>query len=84
MKDCQEITELVERSKIERISIGDRLAIRMHGAICKSCRQYFRDSDVMDELMQSKRFRHLSEYKFTDEEKEKLKALLQSQRNSED
>ncbi|MCR9172675.1 MAG: hypothetical protein NXI10_09300 [bacterium] len=76
MKDCQDITELVERSKIERISVGDRLAIRMHSTICKKCRQYFRDSDVLDKMMQSKRFKHLGEYQFTEEEKEKLKALL--------
>ena len=78
MKDCQEITELVERSKIERISLGDRLAIRMHSTICKNCRQYFRDSDVLDDMMNSRTFKHLAEYSFSDEEKEKLKALLRS------
>ncbi|XOV69041.1 MAG: hypothetical protein ACFHU9_07600 [Fluviicola sp.] len=78
MKDCQEISELIERAKIERITMGDRLAIGLHKSICRGCRQYFRDSDAMDEMLQSKRFRHLSEYSFSDEEKEKLKALLQS------
>lgn len=78
MKDCQEITELIERSKVERITLGDRLAIGMHKSICRGCRQYFRDSDSLDELMQSKRFRHLSEYTFSDDEKEKLKILLKS------
>lgn len=78
MKDCQDITELVERSKIERISLGDRLAIRMHSTICKNCRQYFRDSDVLDDMMNSRTFKHLGEYSFSVEEKEKLKALLRS------
>ena len=78
MKDCQEITELIERSKIERISLGSRLAIRMHGAICKNCRQYFADSNRIDEMLSSKRFKHLSDYSFSTEEKEKLKALLDS------
>ncbi len=82
MKDCQEITELIERSKIERISWNDRLSIRLHGAICGDCRQYFADSDRMDELLKSKRFKHLSEYSFTDDEKEKLKALLRSKSDS--
>mmetsp|Transcript_43465 Transcript_43465/g.57525 ORF Transcript_43465/g.57525 Transcript_43465/m.57525 type:complete len:83 (+) Transcript_43465:96-344(+) len=82
MKDCQEITELVERSKIERISWKDKLAIRLHGTICKRCRQYFADSDRIDELLKSKRFKHLSEYSFTKEEKEKLKTLLQSKSDS--
>lgn len=82
MKDCQEITELIERSKIERISVGERLAIRFHSAICKNCRQFFNDSDLMDELLTSKRFRHLGEYSFSDSEKEKLKALLRSKSGS--
>ncbi|MDB3905838.1 hypothetical protein OAK35_02635 [Crocinitomicaceae bacterium] len=82
MKDCQDITELVERSKIERISLGDRMSIGMHSAICKNCRQFFRDSDTLDEMMQSKRFKHLGEYSFTTEEKEKLKILLQSKSDS--
>lgn len=82
MKDCQDITELVERSKIDRISWNDRLAIRLHGAICKNCRQFFADSNAMDELMSSKRFKHLGEYKFSDEEKDRLKTLLQSKTSS--
>ena len=62
--------------------MGDRLAIRMHGAICKNCRQYFKDSDLIDELFKAKRFKHLSEYSFSDEEKENLKALLKSKSKS--
>lgn len=82
MKDCQDITELVERSKVERISLGNRLAIRFHHAICKQCRQYFTDSALIDEMLASKRYKHLSDFSFSREEKEKLKALLQSKKNS--
>jgi len=82
MKDCQEITELIERSKVERVSLGDRLSIRFHSTICGNCRRYFKDSDLMDELLTSKRFRDLGEYKFSDSEKDKLKTLLRSRLNS--
>ncbi len=75
MKDCQDISELIERSKIERITLGQRLSIRFHGAICKNCRHYFADSDLMDQML-GKRYRHLSEYSFTQEEKEKIKKKL--------
>lgn len=78
MKDCQEITELIERSKIQRISVAERLELRMHMAICKNCRQYFKDSIAIDEMMESKRFKHLSEHSFSSSEKDKLKALLES------
>lgn len=80
MKDCQDITELVERSKIERISLGDRLSIRFHHTICKQCRQFFTDSALIDEMLASKRYKHLSNFSFSTEEKERLKMLLRSKK----
>jgi len=82
MKDCQDITELVERSKFDRISLGDRLAIRMHSTICKDCRQFFKDSEALDDMMTSKTFKHLGEYSFTNDEKDELKTLLKSKSDS--
>lgn len=82
MRGCQEITELVERSKVSRSSIGERLAIRMHNSICKECRQYFKDSALIDKMLSSKRFRDMREYKFSSEEKEKIKAILRSNPDS--
>jgi len=75
MKDCQQISELVERSKVERISLANRISIRFHNSLCKNCRNYFTDSALMDEML-SKRFRHLSDYSFTSEEKEEIKKKL--------
>lgn len=81
MKDCQDITELVERSKLERIPVKDRLAIRFHNSFCKNCRIYFKDSALMDDMLK-KRFRHLSEFSFSIEEKERLKKLLVSKQSN--
>jgi len=72
MKDCQDITELVERSKLERITVKDRLAIRFHKSSCKNCRTYFKDSALMDELL-TRKFRHLSEYAVSLRRKRTLK-----------
>jgi hypothetical protein len=76
MKDCQAITELLERSKFERLSWSNRLAIRFHGGLCRQCRHYFRDSEIMDALLSSKRFKHLSEYTFSPAEKDSLKKRI--------
>ena len=75
---CKEASELVEKSRFERLPMGKRLGLRMHHAICKNCRAYFRDSELLEEMMHSKRFRHMSNYSFTQEEKEKLKNILRS------
>lgn len=77
MKDCQEITGLYEQGKISRISISDKIALRSHRMICKTCRQYFKDSDLMDIII-TKKFKDLGNYTFTASEKAKMKEELEN------
>lgn len=77
MKTCQDITGLYEQNKMDRISMSDRLAIRVHGSICKDCRSYFKESDLLDKMLKRK-FRDLGSYKFSNDEKSKLKERLKS------
>ena len=77
MKDCQEITGLYEQGKINRISISDRIAIRSHKMICKLCRQYFKDSDLMDVIL-TKKYKDLRKYTFSTSEKTKMKKVLEN------
>lgn len=72
MKNCEEITLDMERSAFQRLSMKDRLGLRMHISLCKECRKYFKDSLAINELLK-KRFSHLSEYTFTQEEKDEMK-----------
>jgi hypothetical protein len=75
MKTCEEISVLYEQSKINRISIASRLAIRSHRSICKGCRQYFKDSDNIDSMI-TRKFKNLGSYTFSVKEKEELKDKL--------
>ena len=75
MKNCEEITVLYEQSKVNRVSISDKISIRTHKTICKDCRQYFKDSDKIDTMITGK-FKHLGNYNFSDSEKESLKERL--------
>lgn len=77
MKNCQEITGLYEQGKINRISISDKIAIRSHRAICRTCRQYFKDSDLIDIII-TKKFKDLGNYSFTAIEKLKMKEKLEN------
>lgn len=76
MKRCQDYTEGMEKSKVQRLSISERIGIRFHLAICPTCRKYFNDSEQLDKWL-TKRFkdRTINE-SFTREEKESLKARL--------
>jgi hypothetical protein len=77
MKTCQEITEMVEKANFSKLSIADKLAISLHGKICKECRKYFKDSKSLDKLL-SKRFKHKGNYAFSKEEKKELIEKLEN------
>lgn len=77
MKTCQDITGLYEQAKINRISLSDKLAIRTHRTMCKNCRSYFKESDLLDKML-SRKFKDLGNYKFSNEEKSKLIDKLNS------
>ena len=76
VKRCQQITESHEKSKIVRLSLGERMSIRIHLSICRRCRKYFSDSAQLDEWLK-KRFKHQSTVvTFSSEEKDQLKSKL--------
>ena len=77
MKDCQEITSDIEKSKLAKISLGNKLAIRIHLMLCKTCRSFSKDSRIIDKLL-SRKFRQQKNYKFSPEEINKLKDDLKS------
>ena len=75
MKDCQDYTMDMERSFFERLTLKERIGLRFHAAICKDCRQYFKDSKTIDSLL-TKRFKDFGNYSFSDSEKDQLKARI--------
>lgn len=40
MPTCRETTELASRAMDQRLSFADRMALRLHLAICKNCAQF--------------------------------------------
>jgi len=53
MTTCKETTELASRAMDERLSCGDRMAMRMHLAICKNCRRFNQQIQDMRRLFRS-------------------------------
>lgn len=75
MKNCQEITEDIEKGYVTRLTTKERIGIRMHVMICPPCRQYFKDSATIENLL-ARRFKQPKKYQFSLEEKEALKKKL--------
>ena len=53
MTTCKGTTELASRAMDERLSFGDRMAMRMHLAICKNCRRFTQQLQDMRRLFQT-------------------------------
>lgn len=75
MKYCQDITEMMERASVERLSISDKIALRFHLFICKTCKRYYEDSKAMDILL-TRRFKKINPYSFSKVEKDALKSKI--------
>lgn len=50
MKTCREATELASRALDERLSLSNRMALRLHLAICKNCTRFNRQLQDMRRL----------------------------------
>lgn len=71
MRTCREITETIEKGGVKRLSIKDRLAIRIHLRICKPCKAYSKDSKIIERLLRRSASR-MDNYTFTEMEKSKM------------
>jgi len=52
MTTCKETTELASRAMDERLPFGERMALRMHLAICTNCARFTRQLHEMRRLFQ--------------------------------
>ena len=50
MTTCKETTELASRAMDEPLSFGDRVAMRLHLAICKNCARFNQQLQEMRRL----------------------------------
>jgi len=57
--NCREVTELVLLGEERPLSLGERLAVRMHLLICKACPRFLKQVQLMRKA--SERWRHYSE-----------------------
>lgn len=73
MKSCKDITLLIEKGKITKISFKEKMQVKFHLAMCKLCRNFAVDSAFLDRILA-----HLKplDLKLTSEEKKELKSSV--------
>ena len=72
---CQKITENIEKGKITKNSVSEKVAVRLHLSICKNCRKYARDSRILDRMI-TRSFSAIPDHQFTKEEKAEIVSKL--------
>ena len=75
MKTCEEITLLIESENYRVLPRRDRMAATVHLLMCKGCKDYKKDSKLIHKMLQVK-FKDLSSYEFSLEEKAALQQKL--------
>jgi hypothetical protein len=78
MNLCEKLTHDFEKSQFTRIPIRDRVKMRTHLAMCRKCRNYIADSKVLDQLLKKHLETYKNLYRFTVEEKQRLKHKINS------
>lgn len=53
MKSCKDITLLIEKSKEVKLSLKERMQIKIHVGMCKFCKTYKVDSSFLDKVLTS-------------------------------
>lgn len=78
MLDCKAVSELNNRLlEKEKLSFGQRFGLKLHLMMCKICKQYQKQSEQIQKLLEKKSTRSLSE-----EEKTQIKAAIQNNTSS--
>lgn len=48
---CEKATVLIEKQTITRLSLGERIKLRMHLNKCQDCKNFKIDSEKMDQMI---------------------------------
>lgn len=49
MLNCKEVTHLLSEAQDRKLTLGERLPLRMHLAICQGCRNFGKQLDFLRE-----------------------------------
>jgi predicted anti-sigma-YlaC factor YlaD len=76
MMHCNKATEIIEKSKFQKLSLNEMINLRMHLTMCSKCKNYQKLSAELDDLI-SRSFaltnsKHLSQISLSIEEKNRL------------
>ena len=54
MMECREATELMSRAREEKLTLGQRIGLRLHTLICAGCRRTGEQFELIGQLVRGK------------------------------
>lgn len=73
MKSCKDITLTIEKGKITKLTLKEKMQVKIHLAMCKLCRNFAIDSDFLDKILYQLKPKSV---KMTQSEKSILKSTI--------
>lgn len=83
MKSCKEITELVSQSFDRRLSLRERMQLRMHFLMCTACSRFKRQAEFLHRAAREYAHRGLAaaqQWTLSPGARERIRAALQTDR----
>lgn len=75
--NCEKITYYIEKGYLTELNVSEKLQVKLHSALCKSCRKYLPDSLAVNDILKMLNEEDKTTV-FTNDEKKELKKALES------
>jgi len=49
--NCEKVTYYIEKGFLTELNVSEKMQIKLHSLICKNCRNYAPDSEIVNEFL---------------------------------
>ncbi len=81
MFSCRKTSELIDKSEILPLKFHERLILKYHNTICKTCHHYKKQSKIIDATFEKFALQQLEEKEFSFEKKTNIIKVLEEIEN---
>lgn len=72
MLSCKKTTELIEKRFVTKLSVVEKIQLSMHTAMCKTCKMYEKQSDIIEKSLEKIQQKECEPMKLSSEKKEEI------------
>ena len=69
---CKKATELIEKKSLFKLSISEKVSLKVHLSICRGCKNFKIQNGQIDEALKNSATRNFPKIELTDEQKQQI------------